>query len=280
MKDITEFKDIPHFTNYQATEDGKIYCKNGFYPSVSTFPTTKGHYLTCSVVNDDDRIRRDIVIHRLVALAYHYPGEHWRELDVNHIDGDKTNNHKSNLEWCTKGENLKHAYEAGLRVDYRQYKLIDLSGEVTICKSIADISKIVEYNIDTVENFIAISKVIDNRLDGRWRIEYDNSHEPIINRSTQAQPIVCLCCETFQAEIVDTTFEAAMVMGVPRGTIQFNLTKSVRVNMLNGYHYWYENDEDWIRRVPKFTIDDVFKSRERAKKLALRTFQNFRKMTA
>jgi hypothetical protein len=49
---------------------------------------------------------------------------------------------------------------------------------------------------------------------------------------------------------------------------------------LNGFHYWYEDDEDWIRRVPKFTKDDILKSRERAKKLALINFNNFRKMTA
>ena len=71
-----------------------------------------------------------------------------------------------------------------------------------------------------------------------------------------------------------------MVIGVPRGTIQFNLTSAARVNMLNGFHYWYEDDEDWIRRVPKFTKDDILKSRERAKKLALINFNNFRKMTA
>jgi hypothetical protein len=33
---------------------------------------------------------------------------------VNHIDGDKMNNHISNLEWVTSSENLIHAYENGL----------------------------------------------------------------------------------------------------------------------------------------------------------------------
>ena len=53
-----------------------------------------------------------IPIHRLVAKAFIPTREGFNE--VNHIDGDKTNNHVSNLEWSNRSENLKHATRTGL----------------------------------------------------------------------------------------------------------------------------------------------------------------------
>jgi len=52
--------------------------------------------------------------HRLLALAFlGRPPRHldkpFEELEVNHLDGNKSNNQLVNLEWCTPEENLAHA---------------------------------------------------------------------------------------------------------------------------------------------------------------------------
>ena len=53
------------------------------------------------------------MVHRLVAEHYidKVEGKDW----INHKDGNKTNNHFSNLEWCTPSENIKHAFDSGLK---------------------------------------------------------------------------------------------------------------------------------------------------------------------
>lgn len=52
-------------------------------------------------------------VHRLVADTF-YDGDH-SNLQVNHIDGNKTNNFIANLEFVTDSENVQHAYDAGIR---------------------------------------------------------------------------------------------------------------------------------------------------------------------
>ena len=50
-----------------------------------------------------------IRVHRLVGKLFLPLPENWKELQINHKDGNKKNNHYSNLEWCTSYENNKHA---------------------------------------------------------------------------------------------------------------------------------------------------------------------------
>jgi hypothetical protein len=53
------------------------------------------------------------MIHTLVAEAF-IPNPDCKKF-VNHIDGNKRNNHVSNLEWVTSKENMSHAIRTGLR---------------------------------------------------------------------------------------------------------------------------------------------------------------------
>ena len=71
-------------------------------------PDIKG-YLKVSIV-DDEGTPRTVSIHSLVAKAFCVGWSPIRCV-VNHIDGNVTNNHASNLEWTTPDENSRHARE-------------------------------------------------------------------------------------------------------------------------------------------------------------------------
>ena len=70
----------------------------------------KGYYHVALRKDGDSKTFR---IHRLVAESFiSNPTGHPQ---VNHKDGNKTNNHVNNLEWTDNSGNLKHAYKLGLR---------------------------------------------------------------------------------------------------------------------------------------------------------------------
>lgn len=63
------------------------------------------------VVLTKNGISKTYKVHRLVANTF--LGEP-NGMEVNHIDGDKTNNSVWNLEYCTHSENMAHAKSTGL----------------------------------------------------------------------------------------------------------------------------------------------------------------------
>lgn len=63
-----------------------------------------------------DRIQKWYLVHRLKAIVF-IPNIENKE-QVNHIDGNKSNNDLSNLEWVTRSENMRHAYRIGLLKDH------------------------------------------------------------------------------------------------------------------------------------------------------------------
>lgn len=57
--------------------------------------------------------QKHFAVHRLVATAF-IPNPN-NLPQINHIDGNKDNNHISNLEWCDNSYNQKHACDNGLK---------------------------------------------------------------------------------------------------------------------------------------------------------------------
>lgn len=95
--------------NYLCDELGNIYSLN--YKRTGKTSRIKcnkdgGGYLGFIMVLNGKHKR--MLVHRCIALTFIPNPEN--KPQVNHKDGNKLNNHVSNLEWCTASENSQHSY--------------------------------------------------------------------------------------------------------------------------------------------------------------------------
>lgn len=133
------WKDVAGYEGmYQVSDEGRVRRLVGYKCKATRIlkpvKHTNGYLLVRLCKNGESKCTR---IHRLVADAFIPNTEN--KGDVNHIDGNKTNNHVSNLEWATRSENLKHAHMSGLAstekaikasADSRKKRVVRSDGEV------------------------------------------------------------------------------------------------------------------------------------------------------
>ena len=104
---------------------GVSYCENNYIsnygrvfsyhkkPCLRKFQTNGLGYTTLSLWNGKSYTK--YYVHRLVAD--HFIDKPAQHNQVNHIDGDKTNNFYNNLEWVDGKMNIKHSHENKLNIN-------------------------------------------------------------------------------------------------------------------------------------------------------------------
>ena len=114
-KDIQGYEGLYQVSNYGRVKslERKVKSKGGFRKVseriLKPMVTSYG-YRAVSFYNPNNKKYK---IHRLVVQAFLNNPNNYEQ--VNHIDGDKTNNHVDNLEWCSHEMNMQHAHKTGLK---------------------------------------------------------------------------------------------------------------------------------------------------------------------
>jgi len=126
------------FKYYMVSNKGRL----NLVTSVGNFsaPTRKnnGNYTGAKMILDESKI--SIRVHRMVATTFIPIPEELLDytydvLQVNHLDGDKSNPDVTNLEWTTPSGNTVHAFQTGLRksgAGINHGKTTPILGEVLI----------------------------------------------------------------------------------------------------------------------------------------------------
>lgn len=165
MSKIEIWKDIPNYEGYyQVSSLGRVKSLN--YNRTRKPRVLKqgldGYGYPKSCISKDGKAK-NIRVHRLVMLAFKGKSE----LQVNHINGIKTDNRLENLEYCTQSENINHAVSNGLILNGENH------GKAKLTRACAERIKYGHQGMTQKEvaNLYGISRqqVSDIRLNNQWK---------------------------------------------------------------------------------------------------------------
>lgn len=111
-KFINNIDGFKGYDDYEITSDGRVISHKKGKPNEMKLGYD-GRGYKVAYLSKPKAKQKCPKVHRLVALAF-VPNPDGKP-QVNHIDGNKSNNHYKNLEWVTNGENQIHAFKNGLQ---------------------------------------------------------------------------------------------------------------------------------------------------------------------
>lgn len=112
--DIYYTLPIEGWDDYHASTCGSIISTKGSEPAALANRHSNGY---CYVTLSNGKQQKQCRVHRLIAQTFLEPPSNdpagKQRAEVNHIDSDPKNNKLANLEWCSRMENVAHAWTLG-----------------------------------------------------------------------------------------------------------------------------------------------------------------------
>lgn len=214
---------------------------------------TQGYYMASLTLDTGGHSAR-IGRHRLLLLVFKPYPNNVDNLDSNHINEVPGDDWLDNLEWSSRGRNLSHAYESGLRTQNRKVLIRHLrTGVINEYWSIGEGARALGLATDEALRY-RIGRPFGSVFSDGTQVKYDDDPrdwvevadvEVAIKEATQARPIVVRDCRTDVVSVCGSSSEAEALTGVPWGTLLARLRKDLR-GPHRGYQFRYEDDtREW-----------------------------------
>jgi hypothetical protein len=116
--------------DYLVSSDGEVYRKVTNGKKVLKKYKRNGGYEYVAIISNGKR--KKFSVHRIVCQAFH--SKPFDKFEVNHIDGNPSNNKAENLEWVSASENQLHSrYILGNQTGFKDKPIICLdTGEMFV----------------------------------------------------------------------------------------------------------------------------------------------------
>ena len=98
------WKTIVGYENYSISNKGKV--RNDVTKRILSLFPVQGYLMVNLTGNNGEK--KLFYVHRLVGQAFVDNPNDYKE--INHKNGIKEDNNVENLQWCTRSENIRHAY--------------------------------------------------------------------------------------------------------------------------------------------------------------------------
>jgi len=112
-------REIPGYPGYFVSEEGEVHSTKKGKHIILKKSTRQTGYFNVGLVKDGKC--KGMSVHRLVASAWCENDDPKTKIWVHHMDHNKKNNHRTNLEWCTPSHNSKMNFITGGRKGVKSY---------------------------------------------------------------------------------------------------------------------------------------------------------------
>lgn len=223
------WKQIHSVSRYLINEYGDV--KSLTYNKIMKQKIDRYGY-PCIQLKRDDGSSWYTTIHRLVAMTFIHNPDPDNMNQVNHIDGNKLNNHISNLEWCSARKNINHSYKTLLNNNTNHIEVIDTdSNNKSFYKSIKSFCKSIDRSINNIIPYILNSE--RNPILGRYIVRILD-----IEKYTKTSNV-----ENFGKNIYvyDITSDTQTVYPSINSARLFTGLRGLRSGRLDSMYYSYSN---------------------------------------